>query len=146
MSEDNFLEKLQNCLKDYLVDAKKKGDRLYISKVKAEAVDKVVKALKESFGDIHVTTISAVDYIEYLEVFYDLWLHGPKVALVLKAKVNPDRPELPSIVGVIPGALFNECEVYDLFGIIFKGNNHLKKSFILPEHFPKDYFPLRKKR
>jgi len=146
MSENGFLEKLQSCLKEYLVDVKKKRDRLYIVEVKAETVDKAVKALKDSFGDIHVTTISAVDYIDYLEVFYDLWLYGPRVALVLKAKVDPSKPELPSIVGVIPGAFFNECEVYDLFGIVFKGNDKLKKSFILPEHFPKDYFPLRKKR
>ena len=88
--------------------------------------------------------ISAVDYLDYIEVCYMLAnfdVENPR-SVILKVKLT-DRvnPNVDSIVSVYPAASFQEREAYDMMGGQF--NNHPDPRRIL---CPDDWegFPLRK--
>jgi NADH-quinone oxidoreductase subunit C len=61
--------------------------------------------------------------------------------LVLKVRVPRDRAEVPSVMGVWPGADWHERETWDLMGIRFTGRPGLRR-IMLPEDWPGH--PLRK--
>ena len=89
-----------------------------------------------------LTSISAVDYIEYFEVVYHLLSMKRNQSLVLKTRVY-DRNEatLASVIGVWRGAELQEREIWDLIGIRFAGHPNMKR-ILLWEDFPGH--PLRK--
>lgn len=91
-----------------------------------------------------LNTIIAVDLgVEsgQFELIYDL--HSTKLDTNGRVSVLLDRnsPHVASIVGVYKSAYFDECEIFDLFGIIFDKNPNLKRLLM-----PKGWIghPLRK--
>ena len=76
----------------------------------------------------YLTAITAVDYLDYFEVIYQLTSLRRNHSLVVKARCyGRDNPALPSVVGLWRGADFQEREIYDLFGISFEGHPNLKR-------------------
>jgi len=75
------------------------------------------------------------------ELIYDL--HSVKTAQQAQISVLLDRnsPKAPSITEIFKSAYFDECEIFDLFGIEFTNNPNLKRLFM-----PKGWvgYPLRK--
>jgi NADH-quinone oxidoreductase subunit C len=61
--------------------------------------------------------------------------------VTLRVRVPRDRPEVPSVRDVWPGADWHERETYDLMGIRFTGRASLRR-ILLPEDWPGH--PLRK--
>ena len=90
----------------------------------------------------YLTAITAVDYLDYLEVIYQLTSIKHNHSLVLKTRCyGQDNPTLPSVVSLWRGADFQEREIYDLMGIRFEGHPNLKR-IALWEGF--EGHPLRK--
>lgn len=92
----------------------------------------------------HLSSLTAVDYPEYIEVVYHLYSHLLKHEVVLKTRVAKPEASLPSIHSVTalwPTAAYQEREVYDLMGVEFAGHPDLRR-ILLPEEFPGH--PLRK--
>ena len=112
--------------------------------VKAESLLEVAGYLKTTPGlDFdYLTAITAVDYFDFFEVIYQLTSLEHNHSMVIKARCySRDNPVLPSVVGLWRGADFQEREIYDLFGISFKGHPNLKR-IVLWEGF--EGHPLRK--
>jgi NADH-quinone oxidoreductase subunit C len=61
--------------------------------------------------------------------------------VVLRVRVPRDRPDVPSVASIWPGADWHERETYDLLGIRFTGRASLRR-ILLPEDWPGH--PLRK--
>ena len=88
-----------------------------------------------------LASLHGVDYLPAeprFGVVYEL-LNMPRVErLRLRAALadpGPDAlPELPSCVAVHPGAEFQEREVYDFFGIVFRGHPDLRR-ILMPEDY-----------
>lgn len=80
----------------------------------------------------------------FLEAVYHLYSvalkHGPLV-IRMRTTNRSDRVELPSLTPVWRAAEFQEREIFDLFGIVFKGHPDLRR-LLMWEGF-KDY-PMRK--
>ncbi len=80
----------------------------------------------------------------YLEVVYHLFSmakkHGP-VILRMRTENRTDRVELPSFTPVWRSAEFQEREVFDLFGVVFKGHPDLRRILMWDEF--KDH-PMRR--
>jgi NADH-quinone oxidoreductase subunit C len=80
----------------------------------------------------------------YLETVYHLFSmakkHGP-VVLRMRTANRTDKVELPSLTPVWRSAEFQEREVFDLFGIVFKGHPDLRRILMWDEF--KD-FPMRR--
>lgn len=106
----------------------------------------LLKFLKNNaqFAFDRLNTIIAVDLgveAAVFELIYDL--HSVETGDMGRVSVLTDRnaPHVPSVVDIFKSAYFEECEIYDLFGIIFDGNPNLKRLLM-----PKGWIghPLRK--
>ena len=101
----------------------------------------VLKAMVEADAKTGITAITGLDLGANLGVIFHV--HTEKGFFGLRAEVPKEKPRLQTITDIIPGALFHELEVSDLFGIMFDGNE-LKGHFLLSENWPEGIFPLRK--
>jgi NADH-quinone oxidoreductase subunit C len=84
-----------------------------------------------------LASVHGVDYLPEeprLGVHYEL-LNMPRAErLRVKTRVSVDRPELDSVVDLFPTADFQEREVYDFFGVVFRGHPDLRR-ILLPEDY-----------
>ena len=78
---------------------------------------------------------------ERFSVVYHLLSHETAERVTVKAYVPEDKPELPSAEYLWKTADWQEREIYDLFGILFKGHPNMIRIMN-----PDDYqgHPLRK--
>lgn len=125
ISEDNHFEKIR-------VSAANLSELLHFLKNNAE------------FGFDRLNTIIAVDLgveVQEFELIYDL--NSTETCKRGRVSVIIDRnsAHAPSVVEIFPSAYFDECEIFDLFGIIFDNNPDLKRLLM-----PKGWvgYPLRK--
>ena len=90
----------------------------------------------------YLTHVTAVDYLDYFEVVYQLASIEHNHSLVVKARIyDRESPVLPSITSLWRGADFQEREIYDLLGISFSGHPKMERIFLW-EGF--EGYPLRK--
>jgi NADH-quinone oxidoreductase subunit C len=95
-------------------------------------------------GYTFMASVHGVDYYPEeprLGVLYEL-LDMKKVdRITVKARVNTEKPELPSVVDLFPTADHQEREIYDMFGVIFTGHPDLRR-ILMPEDY--EGFPQRR--
>ncbi|MGH7504799.1 MAG: NADH-quinone oxidoreductase subunit C, partial [Longimicrobiales bacterium] len=91
-----------------------------------------------------LTDLTAVDYGggRPLEVVYQLWSIEHRRALRLKATLPLDALEIGSVYDLWRAADWMEREVFDLFGIHFRGHPDLRR-ILMPENYAEGH-PLRK--
>lgn len=99
-----------------------------------------------AFDDL--SNLTATDYLAKgddapgrIELVYHLWSLVHHHLLVLKAEVDRDKAQLPSLAEVWPAADWHEREMFDLVGVKFTGHPDLRR-LLLPEDWPGH--PLRK--
>lgn len=101
--------------------------------LKSERLVEVARFLKDNpeFGFDYLANLTAVDYLDYFEVVYHLFSLVHNHSLVLKVRCyDRERPTIPSVVSIWRAADFQEREVYDLMGIVFKGHPNLKRLLL----------------
>jgi NADH-quinone oxidoreductase subunit D/NADH-quinone oxidoreductase subunit C/D len=104
----------------------------------------VATAIRDELGYDYLSSATAVDYLgitDEMEMVYHAYRTSGGPALVFKAQTPRNKPEIPSLVEVWPGADFQEREAYDLYGIQFPGHPNLKR-ILLWDGF--DGHPMRK--
>ena len=97
--------------------------------------------------------ITAVDWLDSremrFEVVYQLLSLTHNTRLSVKVQIPEDEPEVDSLRPLYPAANFLEREVWDMYGIKFRGHGDLRRILMYDEFvgFPlrKDY-PLRGKQ
>jgi NADH/F420H2 dehydrogenase subunit C len=104
----------------------------------------LLKSLKESPDTSfdYLFCITGVDLQNKLMVVYHLESIKYGHQIVLKTGTDDrEKPELDSIADLYKGAELHENEIFDLFGIVFKGHPNLRRMFM-----PDDWsgHPLRK--
>ncbi|MEM2347489.1 MAG: NADH-quinone oxidoreductase subunit C [Sulfolobales archaeon] len=130
-----------------LTQVEAKQARRHIFEVSSDKLREVVSGLINVDESAYVSSISAVDYINegFIELNYCLWVINEKIMVIFKVKVPRDSPKIPTIHDLIPGALNSELEVYDLLGVVFEGNDKLRRGFLAPtEVTSQGIYPLRK--
>jgi NADH-quinone oxidoreductase subunit C len=99
--------------------------------LKGEALLTVARFLKEDLSFDYLNSITAVDYPDTYELVYQLTSIKNNRSIVLKVRCAKDGTGgVPSVVGLWQGADLQEREIYDLFGISFKGHPNLKRLFM----------------
>ena len=86
--------------------------------------------------------VTAVDRGETLELVYRLHSLQTNRDLVVKASIDPAKPEIVSVSGLWEAALFGEREVQDMFGVAFTGHPDPRPLLAPEDGF--GFFPLRK--
>lgn len=96
----------------------------------------VALVIRDELGFDYLSSATAVDYLEHgepdsdMEMVYHAYRISGGTALNFKAQTPRDKPVLPSLVDVWPGADFQEREAYDLMGIRFEGHPNLKRILL----------------
>jgi NADH-quinone oxidoreductase subunit C len=122
------------------------GDTIvYVAGAKAHAV---LAWLRTTAGQEYnyLVDVTAVDYRDperALEVVYELFSLSRRAPLRVKVALPKDQPlEVDSVVDVWRGADWLEREVYDMFGVVFRGHPDLRR-ILMWETYAEGY-PLRK--
>ena len=118
--------------------------------IKREYLLKVIQFLHKELQFDHLADLCAVDYLgwkgkkkkfERFEVVYNLYSLSKREFLRLKVPVPEDDPWVPTVTGIWKVANWFEREVFDMFGITFKGHPDLRR-LLMPEDWKGH--PLRK--
>ena len=112
--------------------------------VRSESLVDTVRFLKNSpdLDFAFLTSVTAVDYVEYFEIVYHLLSMRRNHSIVIKTQsYGREEPAVPSVVSVWQGADLQEREIWDLMGVRFDGHPNMKR-ILLWEGFPGH--PLRK--
>ena len=114
--------------------------------VASGSIPNVMSRLKASGWDmlIDVTAVDLLEYQDATDRFRIVYLFlNTKTGerLEVRTHVNMPEPEVATVTEWWSAADWLEREVYDMFGIIFKGHKNLKR-LLLPQEFAS--FPLRK--
>lgn len=98
------------------------------------------KALRDA--EYFLEDILALDVTEGFVVtyHYDHMLHPGRITV--RTIIPQNKPEVPTISDIIPGADWHERETRDMSGVLFTGHPHLI-PLLVPAEDP-DQFPLRK--
>jgi len=105
----------------------------------------LMKRLREDtrFGFDLLLDHTAIDWPDQkcFEVLYILYstVHGHY--LMVASRAPRDRPVVPSVSGIWPIALWQEREVFDLFGVLYDDHPDLRRLFLEDEW---EGHPLRK--
>jgi NADH-quinone oxidoreductase subunit C len=95
-------------------------------------------------AEFFIESITGVDWIKekQLEVIYDFSRYDFDLCrVVIRTRVDRQKPEVPTITGIYAGANWHERETHEFFGIKFAGHPHLV-PLLLPEDA--DFHPLLK--
>ncbi|HEX9675890.1 MAG TPA: NADH-quinone oxidoreductase subunit D [Anaerolineales bacterium] len=97
--------------------------------VPASRLVEFASALRDQEGYDYLSSVTGVDYLpdDKMEVVYHAFRTAGGPAMVFKTQVARGAPILPSLVGVWPGADFQEREAWDLLGIHFSGHPDLRR-------------------
>lgn len=107
------------------------------------ALPEVCRFCRDDSGlDLQVLScLSGVDYADRIELVYHLISYRRQHELVLKVRLDRDRPQAPSVAAVWPAANWHEREIFDLLGVTFDGHPDLRR-LLLPDDWVG--YPLRK--
>jgi len=113
--------------------------------IPAEKIVEIFKVLRDEFGFESLVLETAVDYgvgkTPRFNMVYALNTMSTHQYLNLRAPVNDNPAEIDSVESVYPGANWREREIWDLFGIRFKGHSDLRRIMMPPNW---EGHPLRK--
>jgi NADH-quinone oxidoreductase subunit C len=108
---------------DYL--DKEIAEKVKVTRQVTKVLDGVEQMAEESAEETHKRVEPG-----YLEVVYHLFSiarkHGP-VILRMRTENRTDKVELPSVTPIWRSAEFQEREIFDLFGVEFKGHPDLRR-------------------
>jgi NADH/F420H2 dehydrogenase subunit C len=134
------LAPLEQSMKQKPVVYAVRGDVLNLDVEPAHLLS-VCRFLRDQLGFNLLSSISGVDMVDHLETIYHVHSLAGKRLLQFRVRIDLESPELDSIVSVWPGANWLEREVYDLFGIRFRGHPDLRR-ILLDDDF--EGYPLLK--
>ncbi len=114
--------------------------------IRPERNQEILRWLKEDPAQnyLYLSDVTAVDYGggRPLQVVYQLWSQTHRRQLRVKAELPLSALEIDSAEPVWKTANWLEREVYDLFGIRFRGHPDLRR-IMMPENYAEGH-PLRK--
>ena len=89
----------------------------------------------------YMANLTGMDNKDSLGIVYHLYSMQYKHRIVLKVKLNREKPAVPTVERVWKTANWHEREVYDMFGVEFENHPDLER-ILCPEDW--EGFPLRK--
>lgn len=148
---DRFVQKLGSLVSDVRVQERCEGVKKVPQKtvwmtVPRESINNAIAELI-SIDYPHLGVIAASDNGDMIDLLYHLQVFfGGKheeICVVFTVKIPKSDPHVPTISGLIPGAVYSEREKQDMIGVTVDGIPDSRRIF-LPDDFPQDVYPWRK--
>lgn len=114
-------------------------------RIPPEHITAACRCLRDEFGFDMLEAETAVDYwpvtAPRFHVVYVLYSMGQNLSLSLRVPLDGNEPVLDTIESIYPNANWHEREIWDMFGIRFRGHSDLRRIVM-----PADWVghPLRK--
>lgn len=77
-----------------------------------------------------LTQIIAIDNKENIELIYDLYSTANAQFVRVRVELDGSLPKVNSVVEIYKSAYFDECEIFDMFGVDFVNNPKLKRLYL----------------
>jgi NADH-quinone oxidoreductase subunit C len=141
-SNDGVIGAIAPALSDALIEAVERVFEVTFTVERARIVE-VLRTLRDQFDYQQLMEIAGVDYPsrpERFEVVYHLLSLTKNHRIRVKVSTDEETP-VPSVTGLWPVAGWLEREVYDMYGVLFDGNQDLRR--ILTDYGFRGH-PLRK--
>jgi len=125
---EGIIDEVKAAIGGAFVDAKHAAFEDSIT-VARESIVEVCRILRDQFGYQQLMEIAGVDYPsrpERFEVVYHLLSVTKNHRIRVRVMTNEDKP-VPSVTGLWPVAGWLEREVFDMFGVLFEGNDDLRR-------------------
>ena len=140
MTNEELITELTTIQPNLVPEAGGEWPNIYV-----EAPDwpKLAQALrfKEDLFCDYLFCLTCVDWKTHLTMVYHLSSTRHRHNIVIKSKLNREKPEIQTVCDIWRTAEFHEREVYELFGVNFLNHPDLRK-LILPDDW--EGYPLRK--
>ncbi|MGC8862544.1 MAG: NADH-quinone oxidoreductase subunit C [Armatimonadota bacterium] len=139
-------ELIEKAIRDSFPEAVREAvelDGVLNVRLESTALVGVCELLRSSpeLGFDYLADITAIDWRNRIEVVYRMTNLRTNAKVVLRVDLDREKPEVDSVVKVWKGAEWQEREVYDLMGVVFRGHPDLRR-ILLPEDW--EGYPLRK--
>jgi NADH-quinone oxidoreductase subunit C len=141
-SNEGVRETLVKSLGKHVLASKERYGEIVIG-VEREAIEDVLRTLRDEHGYQQLMEMAGVDYPEReerFEVVYMLLSLTKNHRIIVKLRASEDTP-VPTVTRLWPNAGWLEREVFDMYGVLFDGNTDLRR--ILTDYGFEGY-PLRK--
>jgi len=138
MSDADFETRLKEAFPGSQVTIGTNG-RFWIPMTPEELIP-AVRTLKEQLSIIQLAVIVGEDI---RDAFVANYIFTGGHVVVLQVRIDREKPEVPALAGLLPGAMVYERELHDLFGIHPAGHPDLRRQAV-PEDWPAGVYPLRK--
>src|SRR3954469_14242392 len=125
---EGIIDEVKAALGDALIEAKDAVGEVSLT-VKRESIVHVCRTLRDRFDYQQLMEIAGVDYPERperCEVVYHLLSVTKNHRIRIRVSTDEDNA-VPSVTGLWPVAGWLEREVFDLYGVIFEGNDDLRR-------------------
>jgi len=140
-AENDIQNKIEEAFGKQILDLKIPRELRMFVQVPSSQIKAVIKLLKKNFDMTHISTITAIDVGENIEILYHFFCHG--VTLSLRTFFPKSDPVIDTITDIMPGATLYEREIQDLLGVKIKDHPDPRR-LILPDDWEEGVYPLRK--
>jgi len=117
-----------------------KRDRRMFCTVPRADLNKTMNILANELSVQHLSTITARDIGNDIEILYHFMLKG--IVITVRTTCPKTDPTVESIVKIFPAAILYEREIHDILGVVPNGHPDLRR-LVLPDEWVGGY-PLRK--
>jgi NADH-quinone oxidoreductase subunit C len=127
-AREGIIDEVKAALGDALIEAKDAVSEVSLT-VRRESIVEVCTILRDRFEYQQLMEIAGVDYPqrpERFDVVYHLLSVTRNHRIRVRVMTDEDNP-VPSVTGIWPVAGWLEREVFDLYGVLFSGNNDLRR-------------------
>src|SRR3712207_1070144 len=139
---DGIIDEVRAAIGDSFIEAKDAVQEVSITVARDQIVE-VCRTLRDRFEYQQLMEIAGVDYpqrAERFDVVYHLLSVTKNHRIRIRVTTDEEKP-VPSVTGLWPVAGWLEREVFDMYGVLFEGNNDLRR--ILTDYGFRGH-PLRK--
>jgi NADH-quinone oxidoreductase subunit C len=139
---EGIVDEVRAAIGGAFIDAKDAVGEVSIT-VRRESIAEVCRTLRDSFEYQQLMEIAGVDYPqreERFDVVYHLLSVTKNHRIRIRVITDEEKP-VPSVTGLWPVAGWLEREVFDMYGVLFDGNDDLRR--ILTDYGFRGH-PLRK--
>lgn len=139
MNDEQKIEKLKTLVPpDAVINPA--PHRVFVT-VAPEGLVGLVAKMKTELDCWYIATITGADKGSNYEILYHFG--DTTGSITVRTAIPKTDPRLPSICGVIPGAVLYERELQDMFGMVVEALPD-PRPMLMPDDWPAGNFPLRK--
>lgn len=138
MNKEELKERLQEILASPVFEDQAEWTTVTIDPAGWEGL---ARTLKKALDFDYLFCVTAVDWRTHFTMVYHLTSTSHRHTLVVKVKLDHDRPVIRTVSDIWRTAEFHEREAYDLFGVEFTDHPDLRRLFMTDEW---KGWPLRK--